>query len=146
MHQSGLFSPFLKRKWEEARSSWSQRASIPWDCACCELAVLRFPRQQFHPARRGVPNCWDRRRAVSAPLSFFPYSRALQPLAAGPHRPAGTQPAEPSLVRRPWRRLLQLGGLGAGLRGRVLEAAVESGLLIFGGTSNRFHASGVSCQ
>ena len=48
----------------------------------------------------------DRRRARSgspafllALLSFLPCSRTLQPSAARSRRPAGTQPAEPSLVR-----------------------------------------------
>ena len=95
----------------------------------------------------------DRRRARSgspafllALLSFLPCSRALQPSAARSRRllqhPAHR--AEPG--KGALRGSLRPGGLGAGQRGRVLEVAVESGILISGGTSNRFHASGVSCQ
>ena len=147
MDQSGLFSPILKRKWEGTRRSPSQKASIFWGCTRSELAALRFPRQQFCPAQRGVPNCRDRRHAGSVSPGFLlalqscpaAFSRALPPTLQHPaHR---AEPGKGAL-----RGSLRPGGLGAGRRGRVLEAAVESGLLISGGTSKWFHASGVSCQ
>ena len=85
-------------------------------------------------------------RAPSAPLSFLPCGHALQPSALCSCRPTSTQPAELSLARGPQWGSLCPGRLRAGRRRRVLEVAVESGLLISGGTSNWFHASGVSCQ
>ena len=89
----------------------------------------------------------DRRRARSGSPAFLlalqscpaAFSRALPPTLQHPaHR---AEPGKGAL-----RGSLRPGGLGAGQRGRVLEVAVESGILISGGTSNRFHASGVSCQ
>ena len=119
----------------------------PLGCARCELAALRFPRQQFRPARRGVPSCGDRRRARSVSAAFLlaqqscpaAFGRALPPTRRHPARRAEPGKGIPAGVPASWR-------IGSGAKREVLEAAVESGLLISGGTSNRFHASGVSCQ
>ena len=142
--QSGLFSPILKRKWEGARCLRSQRASIPWRCARGQLPLSGWS----SPRREGCPQL-RRQEACSISPTFL---LALQSCPVAMlcslqlRAPAdSTQPTEPSLVRGPRWGFLLPGGLGTGLRGRVLEAAAESGLLMSGGTSNQFHASGVSC-
>ena len=125
--QSGLFSPFLKRKWEGARRSWSQRSNIPWGCALCELAALRFPRQQFRPARRGVPSCGDRRRARSVSAAFLlaqqscpaAFDRALPPIRRHPARRAEPGKGTPAGVPASWRIGSRAKREGSGGRGWV---------------------------
>lgn len=60
----------------------------------------------------------------------------MEPSSALSRRPAGTQPAAPRLVRGT-RRGSQRPGWRPGEGGRVLEAAVESGLLISRGIWHR---------
>ena len=72
----------------------------------------------------------------SCPAAF---GRGLPPTRRHPARRAEPGKGIPAGVPASWR-------IGSGAKREVLEAAIESGLLISGGTSNRFHASGVSCQ
>ena len=91
LDQSGLFSPILKRKWEGARRSRSQRASIPWGCAHCKLRLSGFRGSSFSPPG-GVSPTAGRGGALRQP--HFPSCPAVMPCSlwsrapADPRRPA----------------------------------------------------------
>lgn len=151
--QSGLFSPILKRKWEGARRFEVSEGKHP--LAVCtrptpllsgwfSLQAAVSPRLEGCPQLRRQEACLHQPHFLSfLPCAVFPCSCALQLSAACSRQQHPAHRAEPS--KGTWQGVPATWRIGNGLRGRALEAAAESGLLIAGGTSNQFHASGVSC-